>query len=45
MAEIGFSEWTGDGKLRRPWFVGLRTDKSAKDVVRERAGDTTGKNS
>ncbi|MFI2200340.1 non-homologous end-joining DNA ligase [Streptomyces sp. NPDC020192] len=39
VAEIGFTEWTGDGKLRHPRFVGLRTDKSAKDVVRERPGD------
>lgn len=35
VAEIGFSEWTRDGKLRHPRFVGLRTDKPAKDVVRE----------
>ncbi|WBO68498.1 non-homologous end-joining DNA ligase [Streptomyces camelliae] len=45
VAEIGFTEWTGDGKLRHPRFVGLRTDKSAKDVVRERPGDDTRKTS
>jgi len=36
VAEIGFTEWTGDGKLRHPRFIGLRTDKKAKDVRRER---------
>lgn len=36
VAQIGFAEWTPDGKLRHPRFLGLRTDKSAADVVRER---------
>lgn len=36
VAEVGFTEWTDDGKLRHPRFVGLRHDKSAEDVVRER---------
>jgi len=36
VGEVGFSEWTGDGKLRHPRFLGLRTDKKARDVVRER---------
>jgi bifunctional non-homologous end joining protein LigD len=36
VAQIGFTEWTHDGKLRHPRFLGLRTDKAAKDVVRER---------
>ena len=35
VAEIGFSEWTRDGRLRHPRFQGLRTDKSPRDVVRE----------
>ena len=35
VAQIGFSEWTTDGKLRHPRFLGLRTDKKARDVVRE----------
>lgn len=35
VAEIGFSEWTDDGKLRHPRFEGLRPDKSARDVIRE----------
>jgi len=36
VAEIGFTEWTKAGKLRHPRFEGLRDDKSARDVVRER---------
>jgi len=35
VAEVGFTEWTSDNKLRHPRFLGLRTDKSAKDVVKE----------
>jgi DNA ligase D-like protein (predicted ligase) len=37
VAEIGFTEWTRDGMLRHPRFLGLRRDKDATDVVRERA--------
>ena len=33
---FGFTEWTRSGKLRHPRFLGLRRDKAAKDVVRER---------
>ena len=35
VAQIAFTEWTKDGKLRHPAFLGLRDDKSAKDVHRE----------
>ncbi|MGH2676595.1 MAG: non-homologous end-joining DNA ligase, partial [Actinomycetota bacterium] len=38
VAQIGFTEWTGDGRLRHPRFLGLRRDKDAREVVRERAG-------
>ena len=31
----GFSEWTRDGRLRHPRFLGLREDKAAAEVVRE----------
>lgn len=36
VAEVGFTEWTADGKLRHPRFQGLRRDKDPKDIVRER---------
>ncbi len=39
VAEVSFSEWTPDGRLRHPVYLGLREDKAAKDVVRE---DTPG---
>jgi bifunctional non-homologous end joining protein LigD len=35
VAEVKFNEWTVDGKLRQPVFLGLRDDKSPRDVVRE----------
>ena len=35
VAEVGFTEWTRDGRLRHPRFQGLRDDKSADEVVRE----------
>lgn len=37
VASVGFSQWTGDGKLRHPRFRGLRRDKSPRDVVLETA--------
>jgi bifunctional non-homologous end joining protein LigD len=35
VAQIAFMEWTSDGRLRHPSFLGLRFDKSAREVVRE----------
>jgi bifunctional non-homologous end joining protein LigD len=35
VAEVRFTEWTSDGLLRQPVFLGLRHDKSARDVRRE----------
>jgi bifunctional non-homologous end joining protein LigD len=35
VAQVKFTEWTHDDQLRQPVFLGLRTDKEAKDVVRE----------
>jgi bifunctional non-homologous end joining protein LigD len=35
--QAAFTEWTGGGKLRHPRLLGLREDKAARDVVRERA--------
>ncbi|TQJ85748.1 non-homologous end-joining DNA ligase [Streptomyces sp. SLBN-31] len=36
VAQIDFTEWTRDGMLRHPRFLGLRDDKKPADVVRER---------
>jgi bifunctional non-homologous end joining protein LigD len=36
VAEVAFAEWTREGILRQPVFLGLRIDKDAKTVVRER---------
>jgi bifunctional non-homologous end joining protein LigD len=35
VAQIGYTEWTSDGKLRHPVYLGLRDDKDAKDVTRQ----------
>jgi bifunctional non-homologous end joining protein LigD len=35
VAQLGFSEWTRDGRLRHPRYLGLRDDKPASEVVRE----------
>ncbi|MEU7315371.1 non-homologous end-joining DNA ligase [Streptomyces sp. NPDC007083] len=35
VAEFGFTEWTVDGKLRHPRFLGERQDKDPREVVRE----------
>ncbi len=35
VCEIKFAEWTRDGKLRAPVFLGLREDKKPNEVVRE----------
>ena len=35
IAEVAFSEWTNDGRLRHPSFQGLRFDKAPQEVVRE----------
>jgi bifunctional non-homologous end joining protein LigD len=35
VAEVRFTEWTPDGVLRQPVFLGLRADKDPADVVRE----------
>jgi len=36
VAEVSFSNWTRDGRMRHPVFEGLREDKRAADVHRER---------
>ena len=35
VCEVQFSEWTGDGQMRHPVFMGLREDKPASSVRRE----------
>jgi bifunctional non-homologous end joining protein LigD len=35
VAQIAFAEWTRDGRLRHPRYLGLRDDKPAREVVRE----------
>jgi bifunctional non-homologous end joining protein LigD len=39
VAQVKFAEWTRDGKLRQPVFLGLRRDKDAAEVVREEPAD------
>lgn len=36
VGEVKFTEWTRDGQMRHPAFLGLRTDKPARSVVREK---------
>jgi bifunctional non-homologous end joining protein LigD len=33
VAQIAYAEWTADGKLRQPAFLGLRTDKTPQEVT------------
>lgn len=40
VAQVAFTEWTGDNRLRHPRFLGLRTDKAPGDVVREEGGSS-----
>ena len=35
VAQIRFVEWTAEGRLRHAAFLGLRSDKSAREVRRE----------
>ena len=37
VCQIRFTEWTDDGGLRHPVFLGLRDDKDPAEVVREAA--------
>jgi bifunctional non-homologous end joining protein LigD len=37
VAQVAFTEWTTDGKLRHPRFQGLRDDKSPAEVIRQPA--------
>ena len=37
VAQIAYTEWTKDGRLRHPAFLGLRDDKAAQEVRKEEA--------
>jgi bifunctional non-homologous end joining protein LigD len=39
VAQVAFGEWTPDGRLRHPRFLGLRTDKPPAEVTIERAAE------
>jgi bifunctional non-homologous end joining protein LigD len=36
VCQVRFAEWTRDNHLRQPAFLGLRDDKRAREVVREK---------
>jgi bifunctional non-homologous end joining protein LigD len=40
VAQVAFTEWTRGGHLRHPSFLGLREDKPASSIVRDRALNT-----
>ena len=42
VAQVRFTEWTSDGILRQPVYLGLRDDKRAKQVTRESPNGSTG---
>jgi bifunctional non-homologous end joining protein LigD len=42
IAQVAFTEWTSDNRLRHPSFLGLRDDKRPEEVVREKAIKTRG---
>ena len=42
VCEVSFQQWTDDGRMRHPIFVGLREDKAARSVHRERAAPVPG---
>ena len=35
VVEVKFAEWTSDGRLRQPIYLGVRDDKAARDVTIE----------
>jgi bifunctional non-homologous end joining protein LigD len=35
LAEVAFAEWTQTGRVRQAAFIGLRSDKPARQIVRE----------
>ncbi len=45
VCQVRFAEWTRDGLLRQPSFLGLRDDKEPKDVIRETGSASGGSGS
>jgi len=39
VCEVRFTEWTGDGGLRHPIFIGMRTDRKPEEIHREIEAD------
>jgi bifunctional non-homologous end joining protein LigD len=42
VAQVEFTQWTEEGRMRQPVFLGLRDDRDARHVVRERPGTVEG---
>jgi bifunctional non-homologous end joining protein LigD len=42
VGQVEFTEWTDEGRMRQPVFLGLREDREARHVVRERPGAMEG---
>jgi bifunctional non-homologous end joining protein LigD len=42
VAQVEFTQWTDEGRMRQPVFLGLRDDRDAHHVVRERPGTIEG---
>jgi len=42
VAQVEFTQWTDEGRMRQPVFLGLRDDRDARHVVRERPGTIEG---
>lgn len=43
VVQVGFSDWTPDGLLRHPRYLGLRDDKAAAEIGRERRAAALGR--
>jgi bifunctional non-homologous end joining protein LigD len=43
VAQVHFAEWTSDGRLRHPSFLGLRPDKKPMECVREKPAGNEGR--
>jgi bifunctional non-homologous end joining protein LigD len=42
VAQVEFTEWTNEGRMRQPVFLGLRDDREARHVVLEKPGTVEG---